>query len=127
VAESLEHLIVAMLAVGGFPLERAWALLPKLRQSGLTTPATALALDERELIRRLALSGYDRGPVVTTSLARRIMAAHVATEKGVLATTVRLMREGNVEQAEKTLREVKGVGPTVFRTFVALERQSKRD
>jgi len=124
-SESVVHLMVAVLAVGGYSLQRAWNLLESLKKEGLTNPKVVEKCDEAEVVRRLARSGYDRGPTVTWSMAMRIMALHAAVRGGVLAQAVRLLRDGRVKDAEKVLCEVKGVGPTVFKHFAVLEGATK--
>lgn len=56
-------------------------------------------------------AGHDRGPTVTTSMAKRLMALHAAVREGVLTQTSQLMREGRLQEAERALCKVKGVGP----------------
>jgi hypothetical protein len=124
-SEPVVHLMVAVLAVGGYSLQRAWNLLPSLQKEGLTDSKAVEDYDEAEIVRRLSRSGYDRGPIVTASMAKRLMALHTAVRNGVLAQTVRLLREDRVKDAEKVLRTVKGVGPVVFNQFAVLEGAMK--
>jgi hypothetical protein len=114
-----------MLAVGGYSLQQVWDLLPSLEREGLADPQIVEMLDEAEVVRRLARSGYDRGPTVTVSMANRLMALHAAVRNGVLTQASRLMQEGRLQDAEKTLRSVKGVGPMVFKQFAALKGVAK--
>src|SRR6267378_3203444 len=116
-SERIVHLVIAALAVGGYSLERAWDLRPKLEREGLVDPKVVEMLDEAEVVRRLATCGYDRGPIVTASMASRLIALHAAVRIGVLAQTSELMQNGRLQDAEKVLRRVKGVGPMVFRQF----------
>lgn len=120
------HLVIAALAVGGFSLERAWDLRPKLERQGLVDPKAVEMLDEAEVVRRLAICGYDRGPIVTAAMASRLIALHAAVRKGVLAQTSELMQSGRVQDAEKMLCRIKGVGPMVFRQFAVLEGIEKK-
>jgi hypothetical protein len=119
------HLVVAVLAVGGFSLQRAWNLIASFQTEGLTDSKAVEKYDEAEVVRRLARSGFNRGPTVTTSMAKRLMALHVAVRDGVLAQAVRLLRDGRIKDAEKVLCTIKGVGPTVFNQFVMLEGAMK--
>ncbi|HXG47422.1 MAG TPA: hypothetical protein VNO52_07355 [Methylomirabilota bacterium] len=121
VPEQVDHLVVALLAVGGYSLQRAWDLLPALQNEGLTDAKAAERLDEAEVVRRLARAGYDRGPIVTTSMAKRLIALHAAVRGGILTHAFGLMREGRLQDAEKAFCKVKGVGPMVFKQFAALE------
>lgn len=124
-SDQVDHAVVAVLAVGGYPLQRAWDLLPNLQREGLTDSRAIGRSDEAEVVRRLARAGYDRGPTVTTSMAKRIMALHAAIVAGIVAESSRLAREGHLRDAEKTLCKVKGVGPVVFQQFAILEGVTK--
>jgi hypothetical protein len=123
--EQVVHLVVAVLAVGGYSLQRAWNLLASLQKEGLTDSKAVEKYDEAEVVRRLARSGYNRGPTVTPSMAKRLMALHAAVRDGVLAQAVRLLQDGRIKDAEKVLCTIKGVGPMVFNQFVMLERVMK--
>lgn len=120
-SQDIQHLLVAMLAVGGHSLERVWELLPALEKEGLTDSQTVGGLDEGEIVRRLARSGYDRGPTVTPFMAQRLISLHAAVREGLFARACRLMREGRLQDAEAMLRCVKGIGPAVFKSFVILQ------
>lgn len=119
------HLVIAMLAVGGYSLQRVWDMRPSLEREGLVNPEVVELLDEDEVVRRLATSGYDRGPIVTASMAIRLIALHAAVRNGILTQASRFMHEGRFQDAEKTLCKVKGIGPMVFRQFASLERVAK--
>ncbi len=119
--DQVDHLVVALLAVGGYSLQRAWDALPALRKESLCDPKAVQLLDEGEIVRRLARSGYNRGATVTTSMAKRLMALHAAVRDGVLSSASSLMKEGRLQDAESVLCKVKGVGPAVFKQFAVLE------
>jgi hypothetical protein len=123
----VEHLVIAMLSVGGYPLERVWDIRLNLEREGLLESNFVGTLDEAELVRRLAISGYDRGPIVTMSMAIRLIALHAAVRKGVLAQVSGLIQERRLKDAETLLCTVKGIGPMVFRQFAALQGDWKRD
>ena len=118
---SIEHFVVSLLAVGGFSLERTWALLDRLREEGLVEPLTVAVLSEGEVVKRLAAAGYDRGECVTTSMAQRLVACHAAIRSGHLERVSSVLREGRVEKAKTLLCQLKGVGPVVFESFKVLE------
>lgn len=118
---AIDHLVVALLSVGGYPLQRTWDRLEKLQKEGLTDPAVMSALDEAETVRRLARAGYDRGPDVTTSMARRLIAVHGAIREGILERTLVCLASKKPNEARALLCNVKGIGPAVFENFAALE------
>jgi hypothetical protein len=124
--ETLAHLIIALLSVGGYSIERVWEIRSNLESEGLLDSKAVEMLDEAEVVRRLATSGYDRGPVVTVSMARRLMALHTAVRNGLLAQASSLMQEKRMKDAETLLCTVKGIGPMVFSQFAALLGESKQ-
>lgn len=124
-SERVEHLVVAMLAVGGYSLQRVWNILPQLQAEGLTDSSRSENANETKVVQRLARAGYDRGPTVTTSMAKRLVALHAAARDGLLDQAARLMREGRLKDAEKALCSVKGIGPIVFKHFAILEGATK--
>ena len=124
-SDQVVHLMVAVLAVAGYSLEQAWNLRASLQKEGLMDSKEIEKLDEAEVVRRLARIGYDRGPVVTLSMAKRLMSLHAAVRNGVLEQAVRLMRDNQLKEAEKVLCTVKGVGPMVFKQFARLEGVTK--
>ena len=115
------NLVIATLAVGGYSLQRVWDIQSSLEKQGLVDPWAVEKFNEAEVVRRLAISGYDRGPIVTTSMAKRLMALHAAVRGGVLTQTCRLMQEGRLRDAEHMLCGVKGIGPIVFKQFALLK------
>jgi hypothetical protein len=42
---SVECLLMAILAVNSYSLDKAWKLLPRMRELGLTDPARVVAMD----------------------------------------------------------------------------------
>jgi hypothetical protein len=125
VSRDIVHLVVAMLAVGGYSFQRVWDMLPSLEKEGLADPEIVEQLDEAEVVRRLARSGYDRGSTVTPFMAIRLMALHAAVRQGVLTQACRLMRQGRLQDAETMLCGVKGIGPTVFKHFAMFQGGAK--
>jgi hypothetical protein len=120
VSEDIVSVVIAMLAVGGYSLQRVWDIQASLEKEGLIDPKAVEKLNEAEVVRRLVNSGYDRGPIVTTSMAQRLMALHRAVRSGVLMQTCRLIQEGRLKDAETMLCGVKGIGPSVFKQFMLL-------
>lgn len=117
----VDHLVVALLSVGGYPLQRTRDRLEKIREAGLTDPNVVRALSEAAVVTRLAGAGYDRGPEVTTSMARRLIALHAAVRDGVLDRALVLLTDKKTDDARAILCKIKGIGPGVFGNFLALE------
>lgn len=123
--EEIGDAVVALLSVGGYSLQRAWECLEGLRGNGLLDPAVVQSLSEGEVVRRLGASGYDRGAIVTTMMARRLVSLHEGVRRGAVRQACDHLREGRVTEAERALCSVSGVGPAVFKNFTALQSPKK--
>ncbi len=124
-AEEIADAVIALLSVGGFSLERAWACLEGLRTQGLLETSVVLGLDEGEVVRRLSSAGYDRGAQVTTMMGKRLTNMHNGNRRGAVRRACDLLREGKQSEAEHELCTINGVGPAVFRNFVQLRGGTK--
>ena len=112
--ELLEEVVVALLAVNNYPLDKAWKLLPALREAGLTKPESVPS-DAGEATVKLAAAGYDRG-LLTSMFAERIQGLMQAAQSGDLDGLEGLVREGKKAEAAAVLCKVKGIGPRVAET-----------
>ena len=113
-AEILESVVVALLAVNNYPLEKAWKLLPALREAGLTSPAK-VPDDLGDCTVKLASAGYDRG-LLTAMLAERIQNVMASARRGDLAKLEGLVKGGKKDEAVTLLCTVRGIGPKVAAT-----------
>ena len=107
--EHLESVIVGLLAVNQYRLDKAWALLPGLRTQGMASPDTTPE-DEGEATVRLADAGYDRG-LLTAMFAGRVQNLMAAVRDESLAGFGELVESGRKAEAIKLLCTVKGIGP----------------
>jgi hypothetical protein len=112
--EHLEEIVVALLAVNNYPLEKAWKLLPGLRAAGLTDPKR-VPMDIGECTVALAAAGYDRG-LLTEMFAERIQQLMAMVERGALAGLDDLIDAKKKTEAQALVTTVKGVGPRVAET-----------
>jgi hypothetical protein len=76
-----EALLVSVLAVNSYPLEKAWALLPSLRDAHLTDPVFVASSDIAALTVLLAESGYNKG-ILTGLFAERVQQLMRAIHEG---------------------------------------------
>jgi len=109
--EHVEDLVVALLAVNQYPIEKAWALLPALRSEGLNAPATTPA-DLGEATVMLANAGYNRG-LLTSMFAERIQNLMWAVRDGRLDGFDELVTAGKKNEAMALLCSISGIGPRV--------------
>lgn len=113
-------LVVALLAVNRWTLERALAITNGLKDAGLSDPAAVRSMTVDDVAGRLAEAGYKRGRYMEQLLAVRIVsAAEVIDEQSVLRLT-ELERRGDKKAIAAFLLTVKGVGPEVVNSFLIL-------
>src|SRR4029453_12840770 len=70
--EPWSDLVVSILAVNSFSLERTFSLLEKLHSEKLTDPEELSARTPPELYVRLIAAGYNRGEFMTYLFAERL-------------------------------------------------------
>ena len=71
-------LIVAMLAVNSWPLDKVADIYPGLTKQGLTDPGTIVAMKWHAVYTALVKAGYKRGDYIVGLLTERIMEAAAA-------------------------------------------------
>ena len=113
-------LVVAMLAVNRWTLERSASIAEGLSDAGLSDPVAIRSMSVDEVATRLATAGYKRGRYMEQLLAVRIVsAAEILDEQGVRRLT-ELDRRGDKNAIRDLLLTVKGVGPEVLNNFFIL-------
>lgn len=111
-AESLEAILVAMLAVNSYGLEKAYALLPQLREAGLTDPENVANSDVGDVMVRMYESGYQRG-LLGEMFAERVKHLMTLASQGELDSLEDFLESNQREQVVELLCQIKGVGPKV--------------
>jgi hypothetical protein len=111
-------LIMAMLAVNRFSLDKVFALFEALDAGHLFDPESLVRWDCGEIARELKRAGYDRGPVLTTILAERLWSLR-ALGKDVTVSE-RILASGSKQDVKALLECVSGVGPIVLENFLLL-------
>jgi hypothetical protein len=115
-----EDLVISILAVNQYSLEKTYACKPGLQAQGLTVPSKLIGLAPEEIERRLRAGGCDRGDFMTALFAKRLsaLAEHVRS--------VGIEQSGDVlagksrPKIEEFLEPVNGIGPVVLRNFFLL-------
>ena len=109
---SVDALVVAVLAVGGWPAERVVRALPRLRAAGVLIPQAVTDMDLGVLTVALAKNGYGRG-LLTSMYAERLQALMREVASGQLDRLPELVRSGDRDMFERCLKQIHGVGPKV--------------
>ncbi len=114
------YLVVSILSVNNYLLERAYGLLERLEKEGLLDPARLGQWDIGEVVGRLDRAGYGRGPGITKIVAERMVALGVWASKREFEKCTRDLVTMPDDEVGELLLSVKGVGPMVLRNFLLL-------
>lgn len=115
----VECLLMALLSVNNYSLEKVWALLPRMREAGLTDPARVVAMDMPAAIAALTSAGYDRKNL-TWLFAERVKALMGAIHDGTLDGLDDAISRKDKITASALLEPIRGVGPRVLENAWAL-------
>jgi hypothetical protein len=107
--DHLESILVSLLAANSYPIQRAWDLLPGLKDAGLTDPTIVLAGSVGEIITRLENAGYKRGNM-TIIFADRVKNLMRSVTEGELDALDVMVAQGDREAAVGLLCKIKGIG-----------------
>jgi hypothetical protein len=116
-----EDLIVSILSVNQYSLERTYGALESLRCAGLFDPANLVKWEADEFVRRLKAAGCDRGEFMTSLFAVRLASlGHFLSQTGI-EKVAKILRSKNRVLIEETLLPVNGIGPKVIRNYCFLQ------
>jgi hypothetical protein len=110
-------LVVAMLAVNRWSLERAHALSANLAATGFGDQVMISHIDVPAIARLLDVAGYSRGEYMRTLLARRIKDAAMRFAKLDPSALTEMEGARDVSGLRDVLMQIEGVGPQVFDNF----------
>jgi hypothetical protein len=117
-----EDLVFAMLAVGGFSIEKVLALRQQFEKAGLFDPRNLAAWDEARLTREMSAAGYSRG-MLTGMYAERLARTMRSLAGERLSESEEVLRSGKNERVEKLLLAQYGIGSKVLDNFYNLRRR----
>lgn len=115
-------LVISILSVNRFSLEKAYGLLKQLRAEQLTDPEELSKRTAPELYRRLMAAGYDRGEFMTYLFAERLSSLGAFAKQHGIVQCERVMRGHDVAALEKLLLSIDGIGPVVVKNFRTLRQ-----
>lgn len=115
-----QDLVVSILSVNQYPLERTYQSIEGLRDQGLFDPENLRQWDQREIVERLKSAGCSRGPFMTNLFALRLShLGKLIASKGLSACTD-IIAGRNKNASEELLLPVNGIGPKVMANFYLL-------
>ena len=118
--EIWKELIVCILAVNQYSLEKAYGLSERLREQGLLSPANLAAFTVPEIAGKLRKSGYDRGAYLTHLIAERLAALGAFIGSTGVEECEALLKTKDKTSISRVLLGVHGIGPVVLRNFFSL-------
>lgn len=121
-----EDLVLSILSVSKYPLEKTYRIVDRLRKEGLFDPRHLTRWDHSEITDRLKSAGYDRGTFMTGQLALRLSNLGTLIEAKGVETCNTLISSRDTGVIEELLLPVKGIGPNVLATFYLLREIPRR-
>lgn len=107
--DNLEAILVAVLSVNRYGADRAWKILPDLREAGVADPRTVTRLSLDDLTALLINAGYNRGPL-NEMMATRVRLLMEAAAGGELDPYDDLVAADQKDEAARLLRSIYGIG-----------------
>jgi hypothetical protein len=115
-----EDLVISILSVNQYSLEKTYENAPLLRESGLFSPENLSKWDVEEIVVRLKNSGCDRGSFMTNLFAIRLAYLGAAVDSKGTQESRRILLSKEPEAIRSFLLPIKGIGPKVLRNFFLL-------
>ena len=113
-------LIVSILSVNQYTLDRTYQVLDGLRAAGLFDPKNLVKWDKTECIERLKSAGCDRGGFMTNLFAARLASLGQFLSGTGISEVARILQSHNKATIEAALLPVNGIGPKVIANYCLL-------
>jgi len=121
-----EDLILAILSVNRYSLEKTYSAVGGFRSEGLFDPKKLAEQTLEEITVRLRRGGYDRGEYLTKLLAMRLMSLAAFVDRIGVEESERILTSPDKRKIEEFLQPVKGIGPQVLNNFFALRQGAQQ-
>ncbi len=118
--EAVRNLIMALLAVNNYSLEKVYNCHQKLSEEGIFDDKQVSKWTKEKAADRLARAGYDRGSFMNALLAERLLSTCRFLEEGGRSAFRRACETRRLDEVSRALKGVRGVGPVVLRNFSIL-------
>lgn len=115
-----EDLIIAILSVNNYSLEKTYSAMQSLRHEGVFDPNNLASWTLEEIATRLRRGGYDRGEYLTKLFASRLMSLGMFVEHVGVEECERILTSGDNTKIGHFLQPIKGVGPQVVTNLLLL-------
>jgi hypothetical protein len=121
-----EDLVVSVLSVNQYSLERTYESITGLRQQGLFNPTKLEHWDHGEVVARLKAAGCERGTFMTSLFALRLANLGALIQSKGLDSCTRIISGRDARAIEELLLPVNGIGPKVIANFFLLRDIPKK-
>lgn len=115
-----DDLVVSILAVNQYSLEKTYGGLEGLRTTNVTDPANLRDWKPEEMTAKLRAAGFDRGSFMTALFAQRLCALGELIRARGITECESVLSGRNRRSIEAVLLPVKGIGPKVLKNFFML-------
>jgi hypothetical protein len=115
-----EDLVLSLLAVNQYSLEKTYSSLNGLRNEGLFEPENLMTWTAAEIATRLKRAGVDRGIFMTTLFSERLSSLGQFLKARGIREWESLLLSNDTAAIRDLLLPVNGVGPKVLRNFFIL-------
>jgi len=115
-----QDLVVSMLAVNQYSLEKTYNCVDGLRKKGLFDPRNLALWDQAKISSQMKAAECDRGEFMTNLFAKRLSSLGQHVRQFGFAPSTELISRPNREAIVSFLSSVNGVGPKVLKNFFLL-------
>jgi hypothetical protein len=122
-----EDVVVSILAVNQYSLERTYAAVPGLRQEKVFSPENLSRWPIEEIADRLRRGGCDRGAFMTNLFAKRLSSLGKWVQSKGFVECEKILTCGERPAISALLSPVNGVGPKVLANLFLLRPAQARE
>lgn len=122
--EAIEDLVIAVLAVNRWSLEKVFSIRDGLDKQGLFDFDSLAQVDPGAIAKKLEAAGYKRGDYMTLMMASRLKGIAEQMGPAKRGEMMAFLEQGDRRELETLLLGLTGVGPSVFEQFLCLREPS---
>ena len=115
-----EDLVISILSVNQYPLEKTYTAIESLREAGLFDPQNLARWGAVQITVKLANAGCDRGVFMTNLFATRLAALGDHVSKVGVSQCEKVILSKDKDAITRLLMPVNGVGPRVLQNLFLL-------
>ena len=115
-----EDLVISILSVNNYSMEKTYSAVESLRAVGLVDPSQLVTWDIDEISAKLRAAQCDRGPFLTPLFADRLAALGQFLRAAGVVHCERIILSNDVVAITELLMPVRGIGPKVLSNLFLL-------